>query len=87
MSAAMVVGMVKKTLIALIASAFAAGGLAYAVPETMAAAVQSPDIVTVQPGDVQLIGRTNVHSGGRAGGVARPRRGSNSPGERTSGWH
>lgn len=86
MSAAMVVGM-KKILAALIASAFAAAGFAYAVPEIMAADVRSPSIVTVSPGDIQLIGRANVHSGGRAGGQAMPRRGSNSPGARSSGWH
>lgn len=85
MSAAMVVGM-KKILAALVASAFAAAGLAYVAPANMAADVRSPSI-TVQPGDVQLVGRANVHSGGRAGGQALPRRGSNSPGARSSGWH
>lgn len=86
MSAAMVVDMVKKILTALVASAFAAGAVAYAVPDTMAAAVQSPGIVTVQPGDVQLIGRTNVHSGGRAGGKALPRLGNTNV-RKSSGWH
>lgn len=67
-------------------SAFAAGGIAYVAPETMAAAVQTPNIVTVQPGDVQLIGRTNVHSGGRAGGKALPRLGNTNV-RKSSGWH
>ena len=89
-----------RKLLALAAAAAVAGGLASIPAADLVARSHScgyhcnqggygvtPAAPSTTQAEVQLVGRTNVHSGGRAGGKALPRKGNAGSYNKKSGWH